>query len=268
MLGHDLVATAPREVEVIALTRAQVDITDRHALEEEITGTGPTVIINSAAYTAVDRAEAERETAFRVNAEAVRSVGTVARRVGAKVVHFSTDYVFDGTASQPYSEDALAKPINVYGASKLAGEEALAGSGCRFLILRTQWLFGAHGPCFPRTMLELAQRRIPTQVVQDQIGRPTYTRDLAQGVWTLVHSGREGLLHIANSGQASWFDVATEVFAFVGVRELVAPCASNEYPAPARRPQFSVLNTERAKTLLGAPLPHWRHALENFLRQL
>jgi dTDP-4-dehydrorhamnose reductase len=192
----------------------------------------------------------------------------VAKATGARVVHFSTDYVFDGTAGRPYCEDDPPHPVNTYGASKLAGEAALRASGARALIIRTQWLFGAHGRSFPRTMWERACRREPARVVDDQFGRPTYTLDLAIATWQLVSRGDEGLVHVANRGVATWFQVAREVFRHAGYPMLAAPCNTADYPTPAQRPRYSALDLTRYETMVSSSLPHWTEALGRFLGQL
>jgi dTDP-4-dehydrorhamnose reductase len=266
MLGHDLVRTAPR-IDLQHLTRQQLDITDTAALARRVTALRPDVIANAAAYTAVDRAEAEREQAFRVNAEAVGELGRIAARTGARVVHFSTDYVFDGTASEPYREDSPTKPVNAYGESKLAGEDALKAAGVDWLIVRTQWLFGVNGKSFPRTMRERAQAGLATKVVRDQVGRPTYSHDLAQAVWALIGRGAKGLVHVANDGQATWFDVASQVFTRAGRPDLLTPCSTADFPTPARRPQYSVLDTGHLEKTLGRRLPPWPEAVDRFLRE-
>ncbi len=225
----------------------------------------PEVVLNAAAYTAVDRAESEPDVAFRVNAAAVEELGRIAAQAGARVVHFSTDHVFDGTARAPYREDDPPNPLNAYGRSKLAGERALAESGARYLIVRAQWLFGAHGRSFPRTMWERAGARQPSRVVDDQWGRPTCTADLAAAVWSLIRREAAGVLHVANAGTASWYDVARRVYAQVGVEALVTPCGTADYLTPAARPARAVLDTTDAEALLPAPLPRWEDALQRFL---
>ena len=265
MLGHDLVATAPPEVTLIPLSRAELDITQGDAVAATLGEVRPDVVINAAAYTAVDRAESERDIAMRVNGAAVGELGRHAHRVGAQVIQFSSDYVFDGTATQPYSETSAANPVNAYGASKLAGERALAASGATYLLIRTQWLFGAHGKSFPRTMWERARGGHATRVVRDQTGRPTYTRDLAAAVWTLIGRNVCGVVHVANQGQATWLDVAARVFARAGRADLLTPCVTADYPTPARRPRYSVLDTAWAERALGGPLPKWEDAVERFL---
>ena len=268
MLGHDLVRASLRDIKLSPLSKADLDVTDTAAVETLIEHLKPGVILNAAAYTAVDRAEAERERAFRVNAEAVGELGRIAARVGAPVVHFSTDYVFDGTANRPYREDSPTTPVNAYGESKLGGERALAQSGAEWLIVRTQWLFGLNGRSFPRTMWERARAGVATRVVRDQTGRPTYSSDLASAVWTLIARGARGVIHVANDGQTTWFDVAARVFARARRPELLTACGTADFPTAARRPTDSVLDTTRSERELAAPLPPWTDAIDRFLETL
>lgn len=268
MLGHDLVRSAPPGVELHPFTRAGLDITDTASLATRISDVKPDVILNAAAYTAVDRAETETDASYRVNAVAVGELGRIAAKAGARVVHFSTDYVFNGKATRPYREDAPTDPVNAYGASKLAGEQALARSGADWLIVRTQWLFGEHGKSFPRTMCERARAGLATRVVQDQTGRPTYAPDLAAAVWRLIERGARGVVHAANDGQATWFEVAARVFSHAGRPELLTPCLTTDFPTPARRPRYSVLDTTRFEEQLGSPLPSWTEAVDRFLQGL
>ena len=265
MLGHDLVATAPPEVTLFPFPRAQLDITHSDAVAATLGEVRPDVVINAAAYTAVDRAESEVAASSRVNGAAVGALGRMARAAGARVIHFSTDYVFDGQATRPYREDSPTDPLNVYGTSKLAGETALCASGPEHLVVRTQRLFGVHGKSFPRTMWERARAGLATQVVRDQTGRPTYAPDLAAAVWTLIQQGACGVLHVANQGEATWFDVASHIFGRVGKLDRLTPCVTAEYPTPARRPRYSVLDTTRAEGALGGPLAAWEDALDRFL---
>ena len=265
MLGHDLVATAPPEVTLFAFSRTQLDITHSDAVAATLGDVRPDVVINAAAYTAVDRAESEVAASLRVNGAAVGALGRMARAAGARVIHFSTDYVFDGQATRPYREDSPTDPVNAYGTSKLAGETALRASGPEHLVVRTQWLFGVHGKSFPRTMWERARAGSATRVVRDQTGRPTYAPDLAAAVWTLIRQGACGVLHVANQGEATWFDVAAHIFGRVGKPDLLTPCVTADYPTPARRPRYSVLDTTRAEQVLGGPLAAWEDAMDRFL---
>ncbi|HEV2751910.1 MAG TPA: dTDP-4-dehydrorhamnose reductase [Gemmatimonadales bacterium] len=267
MLGYDLVRSAPEGTELHPLTRHDLDITDRAALAARVSELRPNVILNAAAYTGVDRAETERNLCFRVNGEAVGELGRSAARTGARVVHFSTDYVFDGKASRPYQEDTPTKPVNAYGESKLAGEKALAETGADWLIVRTQWLFGVNGKSFPRTMWERAHAGLETRVVRDQTGRPTFSHDLAVAVWALIARGTRGVMHVANDGQSTWFDVAAHVFARAGRPDLLSACSTADFPTPARRPTYSVLDTHLAEQL-GGNLPPWPQAVDRFLEDL
>ena len=268
MLGRDLVATAPDGVGLSPFNRTELDITDHGALAAAFARVRPNVVLNAAAYTAVDAAESEPEAALRVNAEAVGKLGRMAAQAGARVVHFSSDYIFDGTANTPYTEDSIPNPLNAYGASKLAVERALEASGDQHVIVRSQWLFGLGGRSFPRTMWERAVQRQPTRVVTDQRGRPTYTIDLARATWNLVVSAVTGTVHVANAGEASWYEVAQRVFAQAGAPAALTPCRSDEYPTAARRPMQAGLDTTRAEALLGGPLPPWEDALQRFLQEL
>jgi dTDP-4-dehydrorhamnose reductase len=267
MLGHDLAATVPSAVTLLTYSKAQLDITDAEALAATVATVKPDVIINAAAYTAVDRAETERDLAFRVNAEAVATLGRIARSNGARVIHFSTDYVFDGEATEPYTEESPTNPVNMYGASKLAGEHALRQSEADALIIRTQWLFGVHGKSFPRTMRDRALARVPSKVVSDQVGRPTHSRDVARATWHLEARKEVGVIHVTNDGTATWYDVAKRVYAACHAPTLVQACSTAEFPRPARRPASSILATERLAGVLGESLPPWEDALAQFLAE-
>jgi dTDP-4-dehydrorhamnose reductase len=265
MLGHDLVQTAPSSVSLLALSHADLDILQPEAIEARLRDFRPDVVINASGYTAVDKAETEAAEAFAVNATGVGLFARATARHNAVLVHYSTDYVFDGLASAPYPETAPTNPLNVYGASKLAGEHAIKESGAKALVIRTQWLFGQHGHSFPRVMWGRARQGASTRVVADQFGRPTSTRDLATATWTLVGLGVTGLTHVANAGSASWFDVAERVFARVGASRLVERCSTADYPLPATRPPRSLLDTAAYCAATGRDLPNWRDALDRFL---
>lgn len=265
MLGRDLVASAPREVEVIGRSHAELDITDHARLSEAVAVLRPDVIINAAAYTAVDQAESEPDVAFRVNAEAVGDIGRLAAKQGALVVHFSTDYVFDGDTEVAYTEYSPAAPLNEYGLSKLAGEEYLRNSGARHLIIRTQWLFGTSAKCFASTVVSRVREGNVMHVVSDQIGRPTCASDVATVVWELLGSDVEGVLNVANSGVASWYAYARHIATAMERPELVQSCTTTELSRPAARPRFSVLDTTTLERLLGRQLRTWRDAVDEFL---
>jgi dTDP-4-dehydrorhamnose reductase len=268
LLGSDLAATAPRGIELHSTDYEQLDITDVAALSRTLARLQPTVLMNASGYTAVDRAESEPGAAFALNSTAVAALGHLCADRNALVVHFSTDYVFDGQSMHPYPEDAATAPLSIYGASKLAGERALLASGARALVIRSQWLFGQHGKCFPRTMWERAREALPTRVVNNQRGRPTFTVDLARATWKLVELGARGLFHAANSDEATWYDVASQVFRTVGVPDLLSSCGTADYPTSARRPAWSVLDTTKVESVLGHVLRPWQSALREFLESL
>jgi dTDP-4-dehydrorhamnose reductase len=264
MLGQDLAALAPAAVHLRPYPHGSVDVCDPGQLDRALGDGAPDVVINASGFTQVDVAETQVDQAFAVNARAVGELASRCAQAGALLVHFSTDYVFDGTARRPYRENDPTGPLNVYGRSKLAGEDAMRGRDARFLLLRTSWLFGPAGRSFPRTMLERAQKRLPTKVVSDQRGRPTYTRDLAEATWSAVAKGLTGIWHVANAGEATWYDVARQVFDRAGAADVLEPCTSAEYVTPARRPRYSVLDTSKLAGA-GITLPAWSDALDRFL---
>ena len=282
MLARDIMREAPPGAELITPAEREADVTNEAAIRRTVDAARADVIVNCAAYTNVDGAESERGRAYSVNGEAPGIIGRAA--VSAThhspltthplVVHFSTDYVFDGRGQRPYREDDPTAPLGVYGASKLAGEQALIASGAPHLIIRTQWLFGAGGRSFPRTMWDRARSGKATRVVNDQVGRPTYTVDLARATWGLIgkreaESGKgETGVHVANAGQTTWHDVARRMFAAVGEPELLTPCTTAEYPTLAARPAFSVLDTSRYEALSGEPLPHWENGVDRLVNEL
>lgn len=274
MLARDLAAASPEWADVAAPSESEADITDGGNLEAILADLGPDVVINAAAYTNVDGAETDSEKAFLINGEAPGILGRATARFEGDVfvIHYGTDYVFSGATNRPYLEDNPAEPLGVYGASKLAGEQALASSGASYLTIRTQWLFGTYGKSFPRTMWERAVAGQPTRVVSDQTGRPTYSADLAAATWHLLqplHNGQAmlmGAIHVANTGIATWYDVAQRVFDAAEAGELLSPCATEDYPTAAARPSWSVLDTERYDSLAGAPLPTWQDAIDRFLK--
>lgn len=269
MLGTEMCATAPIGTSVVALDVADADITDRDQVASALRNARPDWVINTAAYTAVDRAEIERETADAVNGLAPRYIAEESARLGIAIVHLSTDYVFPGTATKPYEEGDPVAPVNAYGVSKLRGEEGVLSSKAHSLVVRTQWLFGRGGPSFPRTMWERAAAGLPTSVVDDQVGRPTYAGDLAVAIWRLVERRASGIVHAASGGPAvTWFQFAREVFVRARAEALLSPCTTEEYPTPSRRPAYSVLSTHRLESLLSGPLPDWRDRLRRFLHEL
>jgi dTDP-4-dehydrorhamnose reductase len=250
--------------DVIALTRAQLDITDAAAVEAAIRDARPDVVINAAAYTAVDAAEQAVDAAFAVNERGPALLAAALARHGGRLVHVSTDYVFAGDATEPYEPDDPTGPRTAYGRSKLAGEHAVLRALPAAHIVRTAWVYGGPGPNFVDTMIQLEQTRDTVDVVDDQIGSPTWVHDLA-GALVALGSAEvpPGVLHYANAGQAAWFDLAREVFRLVGADPArVRPVPSAQFPRPAPRPAWSVLGTT-SWTKQDLPAPRdWRAALE------
>jgi len=269
-LGHELERALAPLGEVVATGRAELDLSNLDAIGSAIERVRPDVIVNAAAYTAVDQAESERAAAFRVNAEAVGRIGEAAARRGALVLHYSTDYIFDGAKSTPYTEEDPPHPLNVYGESKLAGERSLAASGCRHLILRTGWVYESRGRNFLLTILRLARERDELRVVGDQVGSPTAARDLADASAKLLAMAEipTGTWHLTAAGQCSWFEFAREILVLSGnTRSRLTQITTAEYPTAARRPRYSVLSCEKLKRACGIALPHWREALVRVLRE-
>jgi dTDP-4-dehydrorhamnose reductase len=252
MLGQDVVGAAGERA--VGLTRAELDVTDRAAVQEALRGA---TVVNCAAYTQVDGAESDPEAAHAVNADGARNVAEAAERV----LYVSTDYVFDGAKPEPYVESDPTGPLQEYGHSKLAGERATAEANENHLVVRSSWLFGAGGRNFVDTMLTLGRERDALLVVDDQVGSPTFTGHLAEALVALAGGGERGVLHVAGTGSCSWFDFARAIFERAGVDADVRPCATDEFPRPARRPANSVLASER-----GAPaLPAWQDGLDAYL---
>lgn len=265
MLGQDVFAAAASAGHLpIALARAELDITDRRAIETCIRTAGADAVINCAAFTNVDRAEIESDAAQAVNSTAAGQVAAAAAAAGAWTIQISTDYVFDGSASVPYVESDPVAPRSVYGATKLDGERAVAQAAPQaHTIVRSSWLFGAGGPCFPATIWRLAAERDELAVVADQRGCPTFTGHLAPALIALAEQRPLGVLHVAGAGDCTWFEFAQEIVAAAGEACEVRPTTTAELARPAPRPAFSVLGTERPGQ---APaLPHWREGLAEFM---
>lgn len=267
MLGQDLLAALDGR-EVTSLTRSDLDVTDLDAVRAAVAGHD--VVINAAAYTKVDDAESDEEAAFAVNATAAGHLATATAEAGAILVQVSTDYVFDGTATTPYAEDTPLAPVSAYGRTKAEGERLIARENPgRSYLVRTAWLYGAGGPNFAATMLKLAAQRDQLAVVDDQVGQPTWTLDLAKKIVELVDAGAPfGTYHGTNSGQGSWFDFARAVFAGAGLDpERVLPTDSSSFQRPAPRPAYSVLGHDAWRAAGLAPMRDWRDALGDAMSQ-
>jgi len=270
--------------QVVAIDQADCDLADAEAIRALVRRIGPDVIVNPAAYTAVDKAEADQGTAFAVNAEAPRVFGEEAARLGALVVHFSTDYVFNGSKEGAYAETDTPDPQSVYGRTKYEGERALAGANPRHLILRTSWVVGAHGGNFAKTMLRLAAEREQLNVVADQFGAPTSAALLADLTAHLVRQYQDkggdafpyGTYHVVAGGETSWCDYARFVIAeaLAAGRQLkttpdkVFPLSTTDYPTPAKRPANSRLDTARFRSTFGLILPDWQDGVRHVLQQI
>ncbi len=268
-LGYELERSLQALGEVVALGRSDMDLADLQQVRECIRTVKPTLIINPAAYTAVDKAENEPDLAFKVNAEAPAVMAEEAKKLGAAMVHYSTDYVFDGTKGMPYVEQDVTCPINVYGASKLAGEQAVQAAGIAHLILRTSWVYGMRGKNFLLTMLRLAQERDSLGVVADQHGAPTWCRTIADTtahILTQEWQEKSGLYHLTAQGQTTWHGLTLAILQNAqfnqasGKQVLVQPIATQDYPLPAARPAYSVLSCEKLQQTF-CRLPHWEEAL-------
>ncbi|MGH8060872.1 MAG: dTDP-4-dehydrorhamnose reductase, partial [Pseudoxanthomonas sp.] len=282
-VGHELRRSLSGVGTVIAATRTGVlendmaceaaDLDNPDSVLPLFDRIAPDIVVNAAAYTAVDRAEDEPTIAFRVNAEAPGRLAEACAASGATLVHYSTDYVFNGRATRPYLEVDATDPLGVYGASKLAGEEAIRGSGCRHMIFRTAWVYGNHGNNFMRTMLRLAAEREQLRVVADQVGTPTTACLIADVTTKALQSGidRSGLWHLTATGETNWCAFANEILLQALDRGLLArmpevvPITTAEYPTRARRPGYSCLDTSRLQVDFGMELPDWRQALVEVL---
>lgn len=281
-VGRELRRSLPELGELIVATRsgegaeAIADFDRLDPLAALIENLAPDVVVNAAAYTAVDKAETDAEAAFRINAEAPSVIARACAASGALFVHYSTDYVFDGQATQPYREDDATGPLGVYGTSKLAGEQAIRDSGARHAILRTAWVYAAHGKNFLLTMLRLAGERDELRVVADQFGAPTPASFIAEATAALLRHGvaQSGTWHLTTQGETSWHGFASAIMEEahdLGLLQQVPrvlPITTVDYPTPARRPAYSVLDTTRLQQDFGISPPDWREGLTQTLRQL
>ncbi len=284
-VGQELQKTLLTVGELVAVGKETVNLAVTEKLREVIVPIQPDIIVNAAAYTAVDRAEADSELAHEVNQNASTVLADVAQELGALLVHISTDYVFDGTQSHPYIESDAPNPQSVYGHSKWLGEQGIRQNCTQHIILRTAWVYGAQGKGnFVKTMLRLGAERSELRVVDDQIGSPTWAKDIGDAIASLIHHWSTsdpaaqanicGTYHFTNRGVASWYDFAVAIFAeaqALGVPlqiERVIPIPTSEYPLPAPRPAYSVLSNGKITPILGKPAPHWRQSLRQMLKEL
>lgn len=263
LLGQDIVQPLKGE-QLTALSSKDADVRDERQIEQVIRDSRPDWIILSAAYTDVDGCEANSDLAFAVNCGGAVHVANAARAAGSRLMFLSTDYVFDGTKRSPYETTDPRHPINVYGESKARAEERLLEIMPDVCIVRTSWLFGNEGRCFPATILKLAASRPEISVVNDQRGSPTFTHDLAIALTQLCAKGARGIVHVTNSGDCTWYEFAKEIIGVSGLSTVVKPVSTAEFPRPARRPEYSVLSPSSLHGQ-GIKMPEWQDSLRRYL---
>ncbi|QGG58935.1 dTDP-4-dehydrorhamnose reductase [Paenibacillus sp. B01] len=268
-LGKELALWQPEDgLNIVGLGRDELDITSLEQCRKAMEEFKPDVVIHCAAYTAVDQAETDRDGAYRVNAAGTRNVALAAKEVGAKLIYVSTDYVFDGQAERPYEEYDLPNPKTVYGKSKLAGEQLVQSLHDRWFIVRTSWVYGKHGANFVKTMLKLGAEKDRLSIVSDQFGSPTYTKDLAALLLELARSEAYGIYHASNTGSCSWHEFAQAIFEEAGLKAQADPCTTEEFPRPAPRPKFSIMDHGAIRSNGFNDLPHWRQSLGEFISSI
>ena len=267
MLGGEVVSLCiEKQIEYAIFTIKDIDITNKETLYV-IEKYRPNVIINCSGYTAVDKAEEEIQTAFAVNGEGVKNLAEIALRSGAKLVHFSTDYIFSGEGTRPYLEDDESAPTSVYGKSKLQGEDVLKSvlPVNQYLLLRTAWLYGRGGNNFVKTMLRLASEGKDIKVVDDQFGCPTFAKDLAAWTLGLLAINCNGTYHAVNSGSCNWYQFANKIFELSGLTVNCSPVNSNQFITKAKRPHYSIMDNRKLKKALGHPIREWTEALSEYI---
>ena len=283
-VGWELQRMLTASGEVVAMDAEAMDLADPEGIRRTVQAVRPDIIINPAAYTAVDKAESEPDLAMAVNGIAPGVLAEEALKLDAVLVHYSTDYVFDGSKPAPYTEDDMPNPQSIYGRTKLAGESAVRASGCKHLILRTSWVYGVHGGNFVKTILRLAKERDELRIVADQYGAPTWARDLAGATmnaliaWEMSDWNEElgGTYHLTGGGRTNWHGFAEEIVrlarkydaALADKQLVIKPIATHEYPVPAKRPVNSVLASDRIQTNFGIRLPEWQDSLAANIRLL
>ncbi|TEB06586.1 dTDP-4-dehydrorhamnose reductase [Pelotomaculum schinkii] len=269
MLGKAVTAEyISRGMEVIALRRDELDITEFDRVRDVIRAREPDIVVNCAAYTNVDGAESERRRAFLTNGLGPRNLAASCRALGAVLVHISTDYIFDGSKKDPYGIYDVPHPLNIYGSSKLWGERALKEIACPCYIVRTSWLFGPGGNNFVANMIKLGKAKGKASVVNDQSGSPTFTVDLARAIADLSGSGCYGTYHITNQGSTTWYDFAKEIYDMCGLAVNLSSCDSAALARPARRPAYSILDPFPLEETIGYLLPSWEKALARYLEMI
>ncbi len=276
-VGWELARTLLPLGEVVALNRDQADLTDLEKLRQIVQTIRPDAIVNAAAYTAVDKAETERDLAFLINAQAVEVLAQEAKKLNALLIHYSTDYVFDGTKDAPYIENDATNPLNVYGESKLAGELAIQASGVDYLICRTTWVFAARGNNFVKSILRLAAERDKLNIVADQIGAPTWARLIAETTAHILRQAQlergantfeSGIFNLTSAGETSWHGFAEKIVELAEINCVTNPIPTSDYPTPAKRPANSRLSTECLTQRFGLTMPTWETTLKLCLEEI
>lgn len=270
MLGSDMRTMLTRNgYDVTSIDYPEIDITDKTSVGKIMSETKPEIAVNCAAYTDVDGCETYAKKAFAVNAEGVKNIAEACGEIKAKLIHYSTDYIFDGKKSQPYEEFDAPYPLSVYGQSKLKGEIHITSILKDYLIIRTSWLFGKNGKNFVTTILRLAEERNELKVVSDQIGSPTYTIDLIQATENLIEKMAQGIYNVTNTGYCSWYEFAVKILELTGVNNVkILPITSDELKLPAKRPKNSALGNARFNSLCQFKMPQWEEALKGFLSEI
>ncbi len=280
-VGGELLRSLAHLGNITATSRAELDLSSKDSIHAAIRSVRPNLIVNAAAYTAVDKAEAEPELARRINSDAVAALAAEAKTIGAAMIHYSTDYVFDGAKPTPYVEDDPPGPLGVYGQTKLAGEQALAVAGIPYLVLRTSWVYGVRGKNFLLTILKLAAEKPELRIVADQVGAPTWSHDIATATAKIAsrwvansYHAQSGIYHLTSSGATSWHGFAAEALRIRSLAQpaktfaRLIPIPTAEYPTPATRPKNSRLNCTRIQNIFAVQLPKWEASLAAVLREL
>jgi dTDP-4-dehydrorhamnose reductase len=259
--------------EFVLVDRSKLDLTFPETFEKIIHSIAPDCIVNTAAYTAVDKSETEKELSYTVNATAVQALASICKNLAIPFITYSTDYVFDGEATQPYTISTKVDPVNYYGSTKAAGESMAMEANEDTIIIRTSWVFSSHGNNFVKTMMRLMKERAQLNIVADQKGRPTYAKDLAIATMKMIEAmnvGKSirGVYHYANQGETTWYDFAAKIKAIAGLSCDLQPIETKDFPTPAKRPAYSVLNTSNIEEALSLSIPHWEAALESCIKEI
>ena len=274
-LGWELgqLAAAYPAFEFVLVDRSQLDLSFPETFEKIIQTIAPDCIVNTAAYTAVDKSETEKELSYTVNATAVQALASICKNLAIPFITYSTDYVFDGEATEPYTISTKVDPVNYYGSTKAAGESMAMEANEDTIIIRTSWVFSSHGNNFVKTMMRLMKERAQLNIVADQKGRPTYAKDLAIATMKMIeamNAGKsiKGVYHYANQGETTWYDFAAKIKAIAGLTCEVQPIETKDFPTPAKRPAYSVLDTSNIEGALSLSIPHWEDALVSCIEEI